>query len=60
MPCALIQPDFAYVKNWAELHNVKIIDSPKEIAANPAVKSRIEKEIEKKPASWKMGTDQEN
>jgi long-chain acyl-CoA synthetase len=38
MPCALIQPDFAYVKNWAELHNVKIIDSPKEIAANPAVK----------------------
>jgi len=47
MPCALIQPDFAYVKNWAELHNVKIIDSPKEIAANPAVKSRIEKEIEK-------------
>jgi len=47
MPCALIQPDFAFTKNWAELHNVKISDSPKEIAANPAVKSRIEQEIEK-------------
>ena len=46
MPCALIQPDFAFAKNWAELHNVKISDSYKEIAANPAVKSRIEKEIE--------------
>src|SRR6218665_7828 len=47
MPCALVQPDFAFTKNWAELHNVKISDSPKEIAANPAVKSRIEQEIEK-------------
>ncbi|MBP7500737.1 MAG: long-chain fatty acid--CoA ligase [Chryseobacterium sp.] len=47
MPCAIVQPDFAYAKNWAELHNVKISDSHKEIAANPAVKSRIEKEIEK-------------
>ncbi len=46
MPCALIQPNFEYAKNWAELHNVKIIDSPQAIAANPAVKSRIEKEIE--------------
>ncbi len=46
MPCALVQPDFAFAKNWAELHNVKISDSHKEIAANPAVKSRIEKEIE--------------
>ena len=47
MPCALVQPDFAFTKNWAELHNVKISDSQKEIAANPAVKSRIEQEIEK-------------
>lgn len=47
MPCALVQPDFAFAKNWAELHNVKLIDSNKEIAANPAVKSRIEQEIEK-------------
>lgn len=46
MPCALVQPDFNYTKTWAELHNVKISDSHKEIAANPAVKSRIEKEIE--------------
>lgn len=46
MACALVQPDFAFTKNWAELHNVKISDSHKEIAANPAVKSRIEKEIE--------------
>lgn len=46
MPCALVQPDFNYAKNWAELHHVKISDSHKEIAANPAVKSRIEKEIE--------------
>jgi long-chain acyl-CoA synthetase len=46
MPCALVQPDFNYAKTWAEMHNVKISDSHKEIAANPAVKSRIEKEIE--------------
>jgi len=46
MPCALVQPDFNYTKTWAEMHNVKISDSHKEIAANPAVKSRIEKEIE--------------
>ena len=47
MPCALVQPDFAYCKSWADLHNVKVNDSPKEIAANPAIKSRIEQEIEK-------------
>ncbi|RRQ45817.1 AMP-dependent synthetase/ligase [Chryseobacterium sp. SC28] len=47
MPCALIQPDFAYAKSWADLHKVKVTESPKEIAANPAIKSRIEKEIEK-------------
>ncbi|MCG2793279.1 MAG: long-chain fatty acid--CoA ligase [Weeksellaceae bacterium] len=47
MPCALIQPDFVFSKHWADLHNVKVTESPKEIAANPAIKSRIEKEIEK-------------
>ena len=47
MPCALVQPDFDFAKNWAEIHHVKVIDSHKEIAANPAIKSRIEKEIEK-------------
>ncbi|WP_333853285.1 AMP-dependent synthetase/ligase [Epilithonimonas sp.] len=47
MPCAFVQPDFVFAKHWAELHNVKISDSHKEIAANPAVKSRIEQEIEK-------------
>ncbi|SIT98075.1 long-chain acyl-CoA synthetase [Epilithonimonas bovis DSM 19482] len=47
MPCAFIQPDFAFAKSWADLHNVKVTESPKEIAANPAIKSRIEKEIEK-------------
>ena len=47
MPCALVQPDFDFVKNWAQLHHVKVIDSHKEIAANAAIKSRIEKEIEK-------------
>ena len=47
MPCALVQPDFAFVKNWANLHNVQVSDSPKDIAENPTVKSRIEKEIEK-------------
>lgn len=47
MPCALVQPDFNYAKNWAEIHHVKVNDSHKEIAANPAIKARIEKEIEK-------------
>ena len=47
MPCALVQPDFAYAKNWADLHNVKVAESHKAIAADPAIKSRIEQEIEK-------------
>ena len=47
MPCALVQPDFDFDKNWSQLHHEKVIDSHKEIAANAAIKSRIEKEIEK-------------
>jgi long-chain acyl-CoA synthetase len=46
MPCALVQPDFNYAKNWAEMHNVKISDSHKEIAANR------KRNREYEPTSW--------
>lgn len=47
MPCALIQPDFNFAKNWAERHKINIGTTPEEIARNPEFKARVEKEIEK-------------
>lgn len=46
MPTALIQPDFEFVKKWAERKKINVGSSPAEIAANPEVKKRIEKEID--------------
>ena len=47
MPCALVQPDFTFVRNWAKIHKVELGDSMEDICNNPQVKARIEKEIEK-------------
>ncbi|MGC5745866.1 AMP-dependent synthetase/ligase [Chryseobacterium sp. NFX27] len=46
MPCALVQPDFEFAKNWAMRNNLNIGSTPAEIAKSPELKERIEKEIE--------------
>ncbi|RZJ44719.1 MAG: long-chain fatty acid--CoA ligase [Chryseobacterium sp.] len=45
MPCAFVQPDFEFAKNWAARNNLNIGSTPKEIAKSPELKERIEKEI---------------
>lgn len=46
MPCALVQPDFEFAKNWAMRNNLNIGSTPAEIAKSPELKERIEKEME--------------
>lgn len=45
MPCALIQPDFAFAQLWAHRKHIKIGTTPEEIANSPELKARIEKDI---------------
>jgi len=45
MPCALIQPDFAFAQLWANRKHIKIGTTPEEIANSPELKARIEKDI---------------
>ncbi|WP_144282444.1 AMP-dependent synthetase/ligase [Chryseobacterium echinoideorum] len=47
MPTAFVQPDFEFAKNWALRNNLTIGTTPQEIAQNPELKARIEKEIDK-------------
>lgn len=57
MPCAFVQPDFTFVKRWAELHNLDIGTTPAEMAKNQELKQRIEKEIAKlnqKLGNWEQ------
>ena len=57
MPCALIQPDFVFIKNWAERKNINIGTTPEEIAKNPELITRIGKEIDylnTKLGSWEQ------
>lgn len=46
MPAALIQPDFAYAKEWASKNNVNLGSSEEEIATSPELKKAILAEIE--------------
>lgn len=46
MPCALVQPDFEFAKNWAMRNNLTIGSTPQEIAKSKELKDRIEKELE--------------
>lgn len=46
MPTALIQPDFNFIKNWAERKELKIGTTPEEMVKNPELKERIKKEID--------------
>lgn len=46
MPCALVQPDFTFVKHWAEFKKINIGKTNEEICNSPEVKARIFKSIE--------------
>lgn len=46
MPCALIQPNFEFVKQWAKRHKISLTDN-KDLVMNPKVIARIEKEVSK-------------
>lgn len=57
MPCALVQPDFNFAKNWAQRQGINIGSTEAEIAANPQLKKRIEEEIDgfnKKLGHWEQ------
>ena len=47
MPCAIVQPDYNFAKNWATLHHLNIGETPEEISKSKELKDRIELEIEK-------------
>ena len=46
MPCAFVQPDFNFIKNWAERKQLNIGTTPAEMAKSPELKERIKKEID--------------
>ncbi len=46
MPAAFIQPNFAFIREWATLHNVTLGPTNADISADPKVKERIEQEVE--------------
>lgn len=57
MPCAFVQPEFDFVKRWAELHNSDIGQTPEEMVKSSELKKRIEKEIDKlnqKLGNWEQ------
>ena len=47
MPAALIQPNFAFVKDWAKIKHITIGESNVEICKNKEVIDRIEQEVVK-------------
>jgi long-chain acyl-CoA synthetase len=47
MPGAFIQPSFDFIKEWAKRKNINVGITNTEIASNPDVIARIEKEVEK-------------
>ena len=57
MPSALIQPNFAFVKDWAKIKGIAIGNSMQEIAENPEVIARVQEEIDelnKKFGHWEQ------
>ncbi len=46
MPAAIIQPNFAFVRAWAKLHNITLGDSNQAISENKDVIARIGQDIE--------------
>ncbi len=57
MPCALIQPDFNFIRNWAERKGISIGNTEEEIAKNQELINRIKREIDElntKLGSWEQ------
>lgn len=46
MPCALVQPDFNFAKQWAVRKNLNVGETPEEMAKSAELKERISKEID--------------
>jgi len=46
MPAALIQPEFEFVRSWAERHEIELGDD-EDVVRNPQVIERIQQEIDK-------------
>ncbi len=46
MPGAIIQPNFAFVKDWARIHNIELGQTNESIVANQKVIDRIQEEVE--------------
>lgn len=47
MPAALIQPDFAFIKEWAKRKELELPESNADIIALPRIVKRVGKEVEK-------------
>lgn len=46
MPAAFVQPDFAFVKNWAIRKGYTIGEAPEEMVKSPELRKRLEREID--------------
>lgn len=53
MPAAFIQPNFDFVKEWANRHQIQLSNDLKELCSHPKVIERIEEEVNK--ANEKFG-----
>ena len=47
MPAAFIQPNFAFIKEWANLHDITLGTTNAEISKDPRVIERIQQEIDR-------------
>lgn len=46
MPGALIQPNFVFVRAWANRHNIEISSNNEELLKNPKIRKRLIEEVE--------------
>ena len=44
---AIIQPNFAFIKEWGKRHGINFSDNHEEISKHPKVNERVQKEIDK-------------
>ena len=55
MPAAFIQPNFAFVRDWAKIHDIELGSKNSDLTSNKEVISRITEEVEelnKKFGNW--------
>lgn len=46
MPAALIQPNFQFIRDWAEIHNIELGPTNQDVVSNEKVINRIMEEID--------------